>query len=104
VGTQWISDDSPLRGALPFWFQLSGEPEDKRELVYVYDGSDERSVSFPVPFTASSLRRLARRIDPPSQAGCALFRARGGFPWLRNDWITPVARMDAVTSFQKWFQ
>jgi hypothetical protein len=51
---------------VPFWRAAPAiAHRGKRKLLIAYDGSVERSGCFPVPFTASSLRRLARRIACP---------------------------------------
>ena len=85
-----MTDDSTR---VPFWRAAPViAHRGKRKLLIAYDGSDERSVGFPIPFTASSLRRLARRIDSPSQASCALLRARDGFPRLRTTGLLQCTR------------
>ena len=77
-------------------------PGNKRKLLYCYDGSDEHSHVFPVPYTSASPDRLVRsvlRLHRRLMRGCA-----GRLTVASHAPITRDARTVEVASFQKRFR
>ena len=76
----------------------------KRKLLNFYDGSNERSDLFPIPFTASSPRGLLIAIAPSHEGAAHSCEHRMVTRSSAQLDYSLAARTGAVTSFRKWFR